>query len=55
MMAVANLGSCNAILGRIPQVNPNYTQMPTAMHQSLGFNLPHMHYSFDYPNLQVSD
>lgn len=55
MMAVANLGSCNAILGGIPQVNPNYTQTVPAMHQSLGFNSPHMHFSFNHPNLQVSD
>ena len=54
MMAAANLGSCDAILGGIPHVNPKYTQTVPVMDQSLGFNSPYVHFSFNHPNLQVS-
>ena len=51
MMAATNLGSCDAILGGIPHVNPKYTQIVPAMDQSLSFNSPYVHFSFNHPNL----
>lgn len=51
---MATLGSCDAIPGGIPQVNPKYTQTVPATDQSLSFNSPCVHFSFSHPNLQVS-